>query len=222
MSEPVLEINHLSKSYQQGNSQILVLDDLGLSVTKGETVAILGKSGSGKSTLLSLLAGLDYPDQGSIAIAGTDITKLAEKPLAKFRGQSMGIVFQQYHLIPHLTAVENVSLPLEITKDPEAIQKAEKALDNVELLNRKTHFPHQLSGGEKQRVALARAMVTEPSIILADEPSGNLDGTTGEKVMDLLFELVERNKTTLLLVTHNEELAKKCSKQVRLVSGKLQ
>jgi putative ABC transport system ATP-binding protein len=184
-------------------------------------MAILGRSGSGKSTLLSLLAGLDQPDAGQILCAGTDITKLAEKPLALFRGKTMGIVFQQYHLISHLTALENVSLPLEILKEHDCQARAIQAIEKVGLEDRLGHFPHQLSGGEKQRVALARAMVTNPRIILADEPSGNLDTSTGEKVMDLLFNLVEDIGTTLVLVTHNEELAARCHEQTRLGNGQL-
>lgn len=216
-----VDVKNLSKSYTQGQQQITVLKDLNLAIDKGESVAIIGQSGSGKSTFLSLLAGLDKPDLGTIIIAAQEITKLDEKKLAIFRGQTIGIVFQQFHLISHLSAVENVALPLEILGKKDATRQAMEALEQVGLGHRGEHKPHELSGGECQRTAIARAMVTKPSIILADEPSGNLDSETGDKVMNLLFQLTNEQKITLLLVTHNASLARKCRRTLQLKNGSL-
>ena len=185
----IASIEKISKTYKQAGKNIEVLYRLSLEVKKGETVAILGQSGSGKSTLLSLLAGLDQPDFGSIVINGSDLAKMKQEELSRFRSENVGIVFQQYHLMSNLTAVENVSLPLELQRQTEVDSKARKALEYVGLSHRLSHLPSELSGGECQRVALARAMVTKPSLILADEPSGNLDGKTGKEVMELLFKL---------------------------------
>ncbi len=218
----ILNAQDVSKSFSQGGASIEVLRGLFLQVEAGETLAILGESGSGKSTLLSLLAGLDHPDGGSIAISGTVLKDLDEEALTQFRGKGLGIVFQQFHLMSTLTALENVALPLEIAHDPAALTKAKEALAAVELAHRETHFPNQLSGGECQRVAIARAFVTRPALLLADEPSGNLDSRTGNAVMDLLFKLVKAHHMTLILVTHNEALAKRCQRQLAIVEGKLQ
>ena len=217
----IASIDKISKTYSQGGKKIEVLYRLSLKVKKGETVAILGQSGSGKSTFLSLLAGLDQPDFGSIEIDGTDLTKLKQEDLAHFRSKNLGIVFQQYHLMSNLTALENVALPLELQRQKEAETKARKALEQVGLSHRLSHLPSELSGGECQRVALARAMVTQPSLILADEPSGNLDGNTGKEVMNLLFKLCREHKQTLILVTHNHELAKLCDRCLELRDGRL-
>jgi putative ABC transport system ATP-binding protein len=214
-------IDKISKTYSQGGKKIEVLYRLSLKVKKGETVAILGQSGSGKSTFLSLLAGLDQPDFGNIEIDGTDLTKLKQEDLAHFRSKNLGIVFQQYHLMSNLTALENVSLPLELQRQKDAETKARKALEQVGLSHRLSHLPSELSGGECQRVALARAMVTKPSLILADEPSGNLDGNTGKEVMNLLFKLCREHEQTLILVTHNHELAKLCDRCLELRDGRL-
>lgn len=216
-----LQVKHVSKSYQQGSASIAVLRDLNLQVEAGETVAIIGQSGSGKSTLLSLLAGLDDPDSGEIIIAGENLNHKSIEEKTHFRGEHIGIVFQQFHLIPHLTALENITLPLEILGRAADVSLARELLEKVGLSHRSMHYPPQMSGGENQRVALARALITEPDLLLADEPSGNLDQSTGEKVTQLLFDLVKGEKRTLILVTHNSELAMKCDRQLRLVDGGL-
>jgi putative ABC transport system ATP-binding protein len=181
----------------------------------------VGKSGSGKSTLLSLMAGLDQVDSGEIWIQEKCINKLSEKDLTLFRAQNIGIVFQQFHLVSTLSALENVLLPLNILKNPHALEIATKLIDQVGLSHRSHHLPSELSGGESQRVAIARALSTSPAILFADEPSGNLDEETGVKVMDLLFEMVKQTKTTLILVTHDRDLAKKCSRMILLEHGSL-
>ncbi len=216
----MLHIENLSKSFTQGGKQIEVLKGLGLKVEKGEKVAILGQSGSGKSTLLSLLAGIDRPDSGSMSFEGQNLEGLEERELTKLRSQKIGIIFQQFHLLPHLNALENVSLPLEIQGQTD-IGRAKKALEDVGLGHRMDHFPSQLSGGEKQRVAIARSMVIEPDLLLADEPSGSLDEGTGDSVMDLIFSLVDQKNKALILVTHNKLLAEKCEKIYTLEHGSL-
>ena len=218
----ILQINDLCKTFQTAADiePIEVLKNLNLSMTAGETLAILGQSGSGKSTFLTLLAGLDNPSSGSIILNGQNMHDLNEEALSKFRAQNIGIIFQQFHLMSHLTALENVSLPLDLFKDPDAADKARDALEQVGLSKRLGHFPHQLSGGECQRVATARAMVVRPSILLADEPTGNLDSATGDHVSDMIFDLVEKHNMTLLFVTHNEELALRCARQQRLQDGR--
>jgi len=217
----LMDIRGLSKAYTQAGTRIDVLANLELQLKPGETVAVVGQSGSGKSTFLSLVAGLDKPDAGSILLDGRDLTLLNEVELAAFRAASLGIVFQQFHLMSHLTALENVSLPLEIMKQKEARTRAEAALESVGLSARTAHFPHQLSGGERQRVAIARACVVEPRLLLADEPSGNLDAHTGEQVMSILFDLVSRRGMTMILVTHNADLAARCHRRLSLVDGSL-
>lgn len=220
MSE-IAFIDKICKTYSQGGKKIEVLYRLSLKVKKGESLAILGQSGCGKSTFLSLLAGLDQPDFGSIVIDGTDLTKLKQEELALFRSKNLGIVFQQYHLMSNLTALENVSLPLELQKQKNVESKARKALSLVGLSHRLSHLPSELSGGECQRVALARAMVAKPNLILADEPSGNLDGKTGAEIMDLLLNLCRKREQTLILVTHNHELANLCDRCLELREGRL-
>ena len=215
----VLALKKVSKSYSQGDTKIQILNDLDFQVKRGETVAITGQSGSGKSTLLALIAGIDRPDSGTITIGETDLSTLDESQLTKFRGAKLGIVFQQFHLIPYLTALENVMLALEISGDHSAQSKAKEALASVGLSSREKHYPSQLSGGECQRVAIARAFVTNPEFLIADEPSGNLDPATGSQVMDLLFNQVLSRKMTLIVVTHSIELAKKCQRIFKLSSG---
>ena len=214
----MIEVQHLSKSYSQGNTSISVLKNINFSLKPADTLAVIGPSGSGKTTLLSLLAGLDTPDQGNILLQGKHLTKMTEKERIDFRSQFIGIVFQQFHLIPHLTALENVSLPLEIhqTSPKIALEKAKIQLQQVGLSHRLHHFPRQLSGGEQQRTAIARACIHRPKLILADEPSGNLDQHSAQNVMNLLFSLVEKNQSTLILVTHNLKLARHCQKQFLL------
>jgi len=218
----MIDINKISKTYFQGTQRIEVLYNLSLQVKEGQSLAILGQSGSGKSTLLSLMSGLDKPEFGTITLDGQDITKLSQDQLSQFRSETMGIVFQQYHLMSNLTALENVGIPLELRKDPNYQQSARDALKMVGLSHRLSHFPGELSGGECQRVAIARAIVAKPKIILADEPSGNLDDETGKEVMDLLFQLYRERKQTLILVTHNQELASVCDRMMVLQKGQLQ
>lgn len=215
-----LKVVGLQKSFYQGDVEIEVLKGVNFSVQKAEVVAVVGQSGSGKSTLLSLLAGLDRPSKGSIEIGGTDLNTLNENGLTDFRARHIGIIFQQYHLMSHLTALENVQLPLEIMNHANIENRAREVLDMMGLSHRLKHFPHQLSGGECQRVAIARALVVGPSLLLADEPSGNLDSQTGTHVMDFLFRTVGSLKITTLLVTHSESLAKQCHRQIRLESGR--
>jgi putative ABC transport system ATP-binding protein len=218
---PLLRLKQVSKSFHQGSLKIEVLHRLDLSVQPGEIVSILGQSGSGKSTLLSLLAGLDHPEMGTVEVKGENLAKLSQDQLSKFRSKNLGIVFQQYHLMSNLTALENVGVPLELQGSREFVKPARLALKQVDLSNRLAHFPSQLSGGECQRVALARAMVSEPSLILADEPSGNLDQKTGREIMDLIFRLCRDRGQSLILVTHNHELAKVCDRTLILSDGRL-
>lgn len=209
------------KCYRQGTTQVDVLKGLDLSVKSGEIVAILGQSGSGKSTLMSLLAGLDRPDKGEIWLDGSSLEKKDENALAEFRAGRIGIVFQQYHLISHLTSLENVMLPLELLKCSQPRQEALVLLNRVGLGDRIGHFPYQLSGGECQRVAIARALVTQPALLLADEPSGSLDAHTGQEVMTLFFELLAEKGMTTILVTHNSTLAGQCHRKLLLIDGNL-
>lgn len=218
----ILDVQGITKTYYQGSKQLTVLEGLELRVKKPETLAILGKSGSGKSTLLSLLGGLDKPDSGKIIVNGEDIAPMKEAQLAKYRAQNIGIVFQQFHLMKTFTALENVMLPLEILKMDRVRERAMEALNGVGLADRAGHFPHQLSGGESQRVAIARAIAPEPKIILADEPSGNLDSKTGASVMGLIFEVCKARGSALVLVTHDEELADSCDNVYQLTDKKLQ
>ncbi|MCG8334023.1 MAG: ABC transporter ATP-binding protein [Proteobacteria bacterium] len=217
----MIEISNLSMSYPTENGQLNVLSKLGLSVAQGETVAIIGPSGSGKTTLLLLLAGLEKPEQGDISLNGTSLTKLNADQLADLRSNSLGIVFQSFHLIPSLTALGNVALPLEISGIEDARPRALKMLEKVGLQQRKKHYPLQLSGGEQQRIAIARALVHSPKLVLADEPTGNLDLHTGSKITDLLFNLNSEAGSTLLIVTHDETIAKRCNRVLHLHEGKL-
>ncbi len=221
MMKPTVVVSNLRKSYGQGESKVEVLKGINLNIEKGEKLALIGKSGSGKSTLLSLLAGLDSPDSGDIIVQDQKISSMSERDLTNFRAQHMGIVFQQFHLVSTLTALENVLLPLELLKRPNAMTTAKNLLESVGLSHRSHHVPSQLSGGESQRVAIARALAINPAILFADEPSGNLDEETGDKVMDLLFKMVEDTGTTLVLVTHDPDLAKKCSRVAHLELGSL-
>ncbi|MFP5519579.1 MAG: ABC transporter ATP-binding protein [Bdellovibrionia bacterium] len=216
-----LILENITKSFSQGEHKVEVLKGVSAQVQTGETVAILGKSGSGKSTLLSVLAGLTPSDSGKYFLEGSALQGLSESEWSDFRGKNIAVVFQQYHLITHLTALENVMLPLEIQGKAEGAEvKAQKILEDLGLGHRLHHFPKQLSGGESQRVAIARALITEPKLLLADEPSGNLDSQTGDSVMKLFFDVVKKNKITTLLVTHNDDLAKNCDRILRLVEGR--
>ena len=211
----------LRKCYGAGESRVEVLKGLDFTIQTGEQVALTGKSGSGKSTLLSLMAGLDSPDSGTISIDQQNISLMNERDLTSYRARHIGIVFQQFHLVSTLTAFENVLLPLEILKMDKARQRAISLLESVGLSHRIDHLPSQLSGGESQRVAIARALSTNPAILFADEPSGNLDEETGDMVMGLLFDLVKKSGTTLVLVTHDPDLAAKCERIIHLEHGKL-
>jgi putative ABC transport system ATP-binding protein len=214
-------VKNLKKSFGLGEQKVEVLKGVNLEISSSESVALVGKSGSGKSTLLSLLAGLDRPDDGAVFINEVNLTNLNEKDLTSFRARNIGFVFQQFHLVSTLTALENILLPLEILKEAHASSRAQKLLHSVGLDHRADHLPSALSGGECQRVALARALSTNPSILFADEPSGNLDEETGEKIMDLLFNMCAESKTTLVLVTHDLTLAKRCSRVIHLEHGSL-
>jgi putative ABC transport system ATP-binding protein len=201
--------------------ELTILDDVSFTIGAGEAVAVVGASGSGKSTLLSLLAGLDTPSDGVVRLDGVALSRLDEDGRARLRGAKVGFVFQSFQLLPALTALENVMLPLELRGDRDAQAPAKRILERVGLGERLDHYPRQLSGGEQQRVALARAFVTEPDLLFADEPTGNLDTETGRAVMDLLFELNAQHGTTLVLVTHDERLAARCGRILRLAAGRL-
>ncbi|NIQ95476.1 MAG: ABC transporter ATP-binding protein [Desulfuromonadales bacterium] len=218
----MIEIRDLHLSLTGGAGPVNILRGVDLQVTAGETVSIVGSSGAGKTTLLMVLAGLESPNQGVLKVAGVDIAELDEDQLARFRRRHVGIVFQSFHLIPTMTALENVALPLEFSGADRALEQAADALDATGLADRVSHFPGELSGGEQQRVALARAFVTRPALILADEPTGNLDQLTGEKVMDSLFGLHRQFNTTLILVTHDHALAGRCDRIVAMRDGILE
>ena len=217
----LLSLRSVTKTYPHPSGAVHVLRGVDLDIPTGQTLAILGPSGAGKSTVLALMAGLDKPTAGSVAIAGEDLGKLSESALTRFRAAQLGIIFQQFHLMAHLSALENVALPLYIRSHQDARKLATEALHAVGLGDRLGHFPHELSGGECQRVAIARAMVGAPPLILADEPSGNLDTRTGEHVMRLLFDIVKQRGATLILVTHNEDLARWCDARRVLSDGRL-
>jgi len=219
----VLTAKNVNKSYHQGERQIEILKGLNLEVEAGQSIAILGQSGSGKSTFLSTMSGIEEVDSGTITFNDKDLTSFSEDEMTRFRGKHMGIIFQQFHLLSHLNALENVALPLEIQGESSkaAYDRARELLNSVGLGDRVDHFPDQLSGGEKQRVAIARSMILNPELILADEPSGSLDEETGEQIMDLIFGLVKEHGSTLVLVTHNQQLAKRCEKVYQLIHGQL-
>lgn len=220
-TRPVLEAKNLSKSVSVNQQSLAILANLDLSVAAGLSVAVLGASGSGKSTLLGLLAGLDVPSAGTVFLDGKDLFGLNEDARAALRGEMLGFVFQSFQLLPAFSALENVMLPLELKKVPAARARAERALERVGLTERLHQTPRTLSGGEQQRVALARAFATEPRILFADEPTGNLDSITGERVARLLFELNAEHRTTLILVTHDASLARRCDHRYRLHGGRL-
>ncbi len=216
-----LQVTGLGKHVALPDEELTILEDVGFRIPRGATVAIVGASGSGKSTLLSLLAGLDTPSSGSVVLEGEPLSTLDEDGRARIRGEKVGFVFQSFQLLPSLTALENVMLPLELRGDAEVEAPARGILEKVGLGQRLGHYPRQLSGGEQQRVALARAFVTRPSLLFADEPTGNLDTHTGQAIIDLLFSLNAEAGTTLVLVTHDEHLAARCGRRLRLDSGRL-
>ncbi len=217
----VLRVSGLGKRVALPSGELTILDDVGFDIASGDSVAIVGASGSGKSTLLSLLAGLDTPSSGQVQLDGAPLSTLDEDGRARVRGEKVGFVFQNFQLLPSLTALENVMLPLELRGDREVDSPARAILEKVGLGQRLGHYPRQLSGGEQQRVALARAFVTRPSLLFADEPTGNLDTHTGQAIIELLFELNAQAGTTLVLVTHDEHLASRCHRVLRLDSGRL-
>lgn len=217
----MIETSNLVKSVDTSEGLLTILKGITLSIGEGDVVAIVGASGSGKSTLLGLMAGLDGATSGDVVLAGRSLADLDEEQRAVLRGQLVGFVFQSFQLLPSLTALENVMLPIELKGDPEAREKAMQLLDRVGLNERWHHYPNQLSGGEQQRVAIARAFATEARILFADEPTGNLDTATGAKVIDLLFDLNREYSTTLVLVTHDERLAQRCDRIIKLVAGEI-
>ena len=219
--ESAIELANISLNLGSGRAKVQVLNDISLTIGHGEAVSMAGPSGSGKSTLLMIMAGLERPDSGSVRVNGRDVNALDEDALARFRGAHIGIVFQAFHLIPTMTALENVSVPLELAGVADAFDRAAAELEAVGLSDRASHYPAQLSGGEQQRVALARALVTRPDILVADEPTGNLDGTTGGSITDLLFDMQKSRGATLVLVTHDEALAARCDRIIRLRSGEI-
>lgn len=214
-----IQIQNLNKSYSLNSEKLNILKNLNAEIQTGEIVAVVGASGSGKSTLLSLLSGLDHADSGDITIQGQKIFQLSPQQMISFRAQNIGIIFQQFHLVSHLTAFENVALPLDILNRPYKSEDILMALDHVGLKSRAGHKPSELSGGESQRLAIARALITRPNLLLADEPSGNLDSETGSKVMDLFFQQVRQQKTTTILVTHDMALADRCDRKLVLKQG---
>ena len=218
----ILSAEEVSKEFAQGTSVLHILNHLNFHLAAQELVAIIGQSGSGKSTLLAILAGLDHPTAGRITLAGHDLGGLDESALSRLRSAHMGIVFQQFHLIPNLTALENVSLPLEIRRLSNYEARAKDLLVRVGLQDRMNHYAHQLSGGECQRVAIARALAPKPVVLLADEPTGNLDSKTGDQVIEVLFSAARDEGAGLVIVTHNESLAKRCTRQLALRDGALQ
>ncbi|WP_395006102.1 ABC transporter ATP-binding protein [Cypionkella sp.] len=221
MTDPVLTLTHVGLTLAGNAGAVTILKDISLQVAQGESLGLIGPSGSGKSSLLMLMGGLERATSGQITALGADLGGLDEDGLAKFRRGRMGVVFQSFHLIPTMTALENVALPMEIDGIPGAFARAEAELQAVGLGGRLQHYPSQMSGGEQQRVALARAMAPRPAILLADEPTGNLDQVNGAAIMDLIFALRDRHGATLVLVTHAPELAARCDRVVRLVDGQI-
>lgn len=217
----ILEAREVTKRYTIGEREIPVLDNVSISVGDGEFVVVEGRSGSGKSTLLSLLSGLDKPSSGRVLIEENDITDMSEDDLAPLRNKTIGFVFQSFHLVPSLTALENVMFPAELRGDTDALKKAEALLRRVGLQDRGSNFPHQLSGGEKQRTAICRAMVNDPRIIFADEPTGNLDSENGRAILDLILELRKERRPTLVLVTHDQEIARTADRIITLKDGRV-
>ncbi len=217
-----IKLRGVNLSLGRGAARVHILRDIDFSVRRGEAIGLIGPSGSGKSTLLMVMAGLERPDTGTVAVAGEDLSVLNEDGLARFRGRNVGIVFQSFHLIPTMTAWENVAVPLELAGAPDAFDKAARELASVGLSERLDHYPAELSGGEQQRVALARALAPGPAILVADEPTGNLDEATGQQIIELLFAGHLERGTTLILVTHDAALANRCDRVVRMRSGRIE
>jgi putative ABC transport system ATP-binding protein len=222
VGEPAVELENVQLSLGRGAARVHILKGISLKIERGETAALIGPSGSGKTTLLMVMAGLERPDAGSVKVDGTALGRLGEDALARFRGARIGLVFQSFHLIPTMTALENVAIPLELAGIAEAFARASAELAAVGLDNRLGHYPAQLSGGEQQRVALARALAPNPIILIADEPTGNLDEATGAGIIDLIFALKRDRGATLILVTHDPALASKCERRIELRSGRIE
>jgi putative ABC transport system ATP-binding protein len=222
VTKAVIDLKNVSLTLGQGASRVHVLKEVSLQVAAGETTGIVGPSGSGKSTLLMVIAGLEGTDSGTVSIAGEMLTGRSEDTVAAFRGRNVGIVFQSFHLIPNMTALENVAVPLELAGRRDAFDIAARELAAVGLKDRVTHYPGELSGGEQQRVAIARALAPDPKILIADEPTGNLDQATGRQVADLLFAKASERGMTLVLVTHDPALANRCTRQVAMRSGRIE
>jgi putative ABC transport system ATP-binding protein len=222
MTDKAIRLQNIDLSLGRGAARVHILKGISLDIGRGEAVGLVGPSGSGKSTLLMTMAGLERPDSGAVVVDGVDLSGLDEDALARFRGRRIGIVFQSFHLVPTMTALENVALPLELADADDAFERAEQELGAVGLQGRLHHYPAQLSGGEQQRVAIARALVANPAIVVADEPTGNLDDATGGSIIDLLFALKRDRGSTLILVTHDLELARRCDRVVRLRSGQIE
>ncbi len=220
-TKTVLQAQQLTKEVSSPEGSLTILDDVSFTIDAGESVAVVGPSGAGKSTLLALLAGLDLPTRGFVELNGTNLSSLDEDGRAILRADNVGFVFQSFHLVPSLNALENVMLPLELASHEEARKAARELIDKVGLADRWSHYPAQLSGGEKQRVAIARAFATDPTVLFADEPTGNLDSRTGETIMELMFELNRSSSTTLVLVTHDSALADRCDRVLALEAGRL-
>jgi putative ABC transport system ATP-binding protein len=219
--EPIVELSSIALTLEIGAGEVNILRGIDLAVEPGERVGVVGPSGSGKSTMMMIAAGLERPSGGMVRVAGQDLAEMDEDDLALFRRDRIGIVFQSFHLVPTMTALENVAVPLEFAGRRDAFEQAAAALGEVGLSHRTAHYPGQLSGGEQQRVALARAVATEPDLLLADEPTGNLDGETGRAVIDLLFSMQERIGATLLLITHDRDLTARCGRVVRMKDGRI-
>ncbi len=221
MSSVVIETRGLNKVVPTAEGELVILEEIDLQINAGETVAVVGASGSGKTTLLGILAGLDVPTSGTVRLCGRELTALDEEERARVRGEQIGFVFQTFQLLASLTALENVMLPGELRGDPDAAREAESLLGKVGLSGRLDHYPRQLSGGEQQRVAIARAFASRPNVLFADEPTGNLDTRTGQKIIDLLFELNQEFGATLVLVTHDDRLATRCQRIVEIDGGRI-
>jgi putative ABC transport system ATP-binding protein len=221
LADAIIALAGVNLSLGRGAARVHILRDIDLHIGRGEAVGMLGPSGSGKSTLLMVMTGLERPDSGSVIVAGEDLQQLSEDRLARFRGRNIGIVFQAFHLIPTMTALENVAVPLELASAADALARAERELASVGLGQRLHHYPAELSGGEQQRVALARALAPNPAIVVADEPTGNLDETTGSEIIELLFRGHRERGTTLILVTHDTALAARCDRVLHMHSGQI-
>src|SRR5690242_2034746 len=219
MQDKAIALHDVDLSLGRGAARVHILKGVSLDIARGEAVGLVGPSGSGKSTLLMIMAGLERPDSGRVAVDGTDLSGLDEDALARFRGRRVGIVFQSFHLLPTMTALENVAVPLELSGASDAFERAEAELTQVGLGHRLTHYPAELSGGEQQRVALARALAPNPAILVADEPTGNLDEATGAQIVDLLFRMKRERGATMVLVTHDPGLARQCDRTIALRSG---